>query len=141
MRVRCLKTKINNPWPELLETGWWNADGYLTIGKEYDVFAIHSTWLRRNIGCYLICDDVYNDQDYYWPLYIPNFYFEVIDNTKPPFWAVSSKDPDYEGPPEIGPDKRGKYSYYEAIVDGDPAAVATFRRIRAMTMSFNKLIG
>ena len=49
MRVRCLKTEINNPWPELLEAGWWDADGYLTIGKEYDVFAIHSTWLSRNI--------------------------------------------------------------------------------------------
>jgi hypothetical protein len=39
MRVRCITIFIDNPITELEECGWSNADGYLTVNKEYTVYA------------------------------------------------------------------------------------------------------
>ncbi len=122
MRVRCITTIIDNPCPSLRNAGWWKADLYLTVGKEYEVYAIHSSWIL-GIEAYLVCDDNYNDKDYSWPIYIPTCFFEIIDFKKPSFWCFSSKDPDYEGPPELSPDK------YESLVEGEPNAISSFRRL------------
>lgn len=124
MRVRCITTTINNPSEELLKSGWWHADGYLTVGKEYEVYAILSSFLN-GVDAYLVCDDYYNDRNYYWPLYIPACYFEIIDESKPASWKRSLINPKYEGPSEIGIDK------YEALIDGDEEILSSFRQIRA----------
>lgn len=124
MTVKCIRILIENPSVNLLKNGWWHAENYLTVGKEYEVYAIHSSFLSFGCAAFLVCDDNYNDKDYYWPLYFPSCFFEIIDNVKPSFWMISPEDPDYYGPPEIGPE------YFEKLVDGDAAVLAAFRRIR-----------
>ena len=124
MRVRCISTNILNPSKNLDKCGWRRAENYLTIGKEYEVYAVYSSYYFSGGDAYLVCDDNYNDSNYYWPLYIPACFFEIINNDKPPFWMISPDNPRYCGPAEIGPE------YYENLVNGDVAALAAFRRIR-----------
>ena len=45
-----------NPITELEECGWSNADGYLTVNKEYTVYAKYYSWFS-GIDAYLVCDD------------------------------------------------------------------------------------
>lgn len=123
MRVRCITTTIIYPDDSLKKSGWWHAEKYLTIGKEYEVYAIHTSWLN-GIACYLVCDDNYNDMDYNYPIYIPTCYFEIVNNLKPSIWISPHNNPDYEGPIELSPEK------YESIVDGNPNSIASFRRIK-----------
>ena len=124
MRIKCITTLINNPDEYLLKSGWWHAEKYLTIGKEYEVYAVYSSYYSPGCDAYLICDDNYNDMNYYWPLYIPACFFEIIDEVKPSFWIISPDNPNYFGPAEIGP------KYLEKLVDGDVTVLAAFRRIR-----------
>ena len=81
---------------------------------------------------YLVCDDNYDDKSYYWPLYIPACFFEIIDNTKPSNWRESPDFPNYCGPDEIGP------AYYEKLVDGEATVLAAFRRIRKKIPNLNR---
>lgn len=126
MKVKCLKTEISNPDRSLLCSGWWHAEKYLTIRKEYEVYAISKARNEKEFDAYLVCPDIFDDISYYWPTYIPTCYFEVIDDTKPSFWDISTKFPYYEGPLELNPE------HYECIIDGDPEAVESFRRIRVL---------
>ncbi len=130
MRVRCITIFIDNPITELEECGWSNADGYLTVNKEYTVYAKYYSWFS-GIDAYLVCDDNYNDRDYYWPVYIPICYFEVIDSEKPSFWTITTKDPGYEGPNELIPSK------YEALLNGNAEVISAFRRIKKMSEDEN----
>lgn len=124
MKVRCVKTEINNPSPELESSGWSDAEGYLTLGKEYEVFAFFRSYHGKDIDAYLICDDFYNDMDYNYPLYIPAMFFIITDDSKPSFWITPPDNPRYEGPPELVQEK------YEAILDGDPVLIAAFRKLK-----------
>lgn len=124
MRVKCITTLIDKPSVSLKKSGWWRAENYLTVGKEYEVYAMYSSYYFPGCDAFLVCDDNYNDHDYYWPLYIPACFFEIVDNAKPSSWVMSPDNPRYYGPKEIGPD------YYEGLVDGDASLLASFRRIR-----------
>ncbi|MBQ7421068.1 MAG: hypothetical protein IJV27_02815 [Prevotella sp.] len=123
MRVKCITTIIDNPSTNLLKSGWRNAEKYLTVGKEYEVYAVYTSYYYPGGDAFLICDDNYNDNNYYWPLYIPTCFFETIDNTRPSFWNISPDNPNYYGPSDINPQN------YEQLVDGDVEAIAAFRRI------------
>lgn len=128
MRVKCITTLINNPSVDLLKSGWWHAENYLTVGKKYDVYAFFSSYYFPGGDAFLVCDDNYNDNDYYWPLYIPTCFFDVIDDYKPTIWKISPDNPRYCGPVEIGP------NYYENLMDGDTVTLMAFRRIRDLLM-------
>ena len=123
MRVRCITTIIENPNVDLYKSGWWHAENYLTVGKEYEVYAVYKSYYFPEKDAFLICDDNYNGNSYYWPLYIPACFFETIDNTKPSFWNISPDNPNYYGPPELSPQN------YENLVEGDVEALAAFRKI------------
>lgn len=121
MRVICIKTELNNPSQLVIRRGWAEANGYLTIGKVYEVFAIiHSN--NSEDEFVLICDDFFNDLDYSFPIYVPAAYFQIVDPIIPSEWTRSVNYPDYEGYAELTPDK------YENIVNGDPKAISEFRK-------------
>lgn len=128
MRVRCITTIISDPTSDLLKTGWWHAENYLTVDKEYEVYAISKSYYGEE-DAFLICDDNYNGTDYYYPIFIPKCYFDIIDDTKPSFWSISPRFPNYEGPEEFGPGK------YESLVDGDPDIILSFQRIQYQHMN------
>ena len=119
MKVRCIATKAINPPAGLEQAGWTDVHKLVTVGKEYEVYAIHSSWLCGGLWYMLLHD--FDDVQY-----IPARYFEVTDSSKPAFWRVSPDDPHYEGPEELGPE------HYEALVDGDTETVSAFDRIRAL---------
>ena len=131
MRVKCISTVIKNPSHSLLESGWWHAEEYLTIGKEYDVYAVYKSYYY-DIDAYLLCDDLYNGINYYWPLYIPTCFFVITDEKKPSFWKNFLDNPNYEGPDELIPEK------YEALVNGDLEALASFHIIQELLNCCNK---
>lgn len=123
MIIKCITTVIPNPSAALLRTGWWHADGYLTIGKKYEVYAIQ-TECYDDIDAYLICDDLYDEESYYWPLYMPTCYFEIIDSYIPSSWILSSRFPGYNGPIDLMPDN------YELLLAGDLRRIKAFQRIK-----------
>ena len=120
MKVKCIRTLIDNPPRSISESGWKDAGNSLTIGKLYTVFAINH---RGDCDWYLICDDNYNDMGgYNYPVYIPALFFLIKDHHKPGNWAVFPRDNCFEGPPELS------FEYYEKIVEGDPSALSSFRK-------------
>lgn len=124
MKAKCITTIIDSPDFDLIKSGWWHVENYLTVGKEYVVYAVYSSCYCPGSDAFLVCDDNYNDNSYYWPVYIPACFFEITDNVRPDNWIVSQENPKYCGPAEIGP------CYYESLVDGDAEVLAAFRRIK-----------
>ena len=114
MRVRCIRTEVPNPVKELKLSGW-GVCRYLTVGAEYEVYAIKFS----GIPSYLLNLD--SEQKVY---YFLACFFDLIDSSKPPFWIAS---PEYEGPVELS----GPY-VYEDLFDGEPEAVSALRRIRTI---------
>ena len=126
MRVRCIISKIANSAYNLKirNTGWVQAGHHLTIGKEYEVYAFYNSYFGNGIDAYLICDDNFDGREYYWPIYIPTIFFEIIDSSKPDFWIDIGNNSEYTGPVELTMEN------YEALLDGDSAAVAGFKWTR-----------
>ena len=121
MKVKCVRVLISNSPRSISDSGWANVEQSLTKGCLYTVLAIDH---RRECDWYLICDDSYNDMSgYNYPVYVPSLFFLIKDHYKPSNWRISLDGSGYEGPPELS------YEYYEKIVDGDPYALASFRRI------------
>ena len=118
-------TLVENPDAGLERTGWEHAEDYLTVGREYEVYAVYSSYYCPGGDAYLICDDNYDGKHYYWPIYIPACYFEITDSNKPLSWIVSPQYPRYEGPAELTPDK------YELLVDGNRDMIKAFQIIKA----------
>ncbi|GAB78172.1 hypothetical protein SAMN05421595_0693 [Austwickia chelonae] len=101
----------------------------LTLEDEYEVFAVTvflgTTW-------YYVMDDDGNP----WPTWVPAALFDVEDGSISPTWCLGyfrfGRDDQY--PILSFPEWAHDHQFYERLVDGDAAAVATFERRRLELM-------
>lgn len=120
MLVVCVVEKLVNASRSIKESGWDSAEEYVSIGKEYPVYAIQK---RENIDWYLVCDNLCLQGVYPYPLYVPSLYFKVLDSSVPASWIHT-----HDG---YGPDILvGEHSIYEDLTDCKPEAINLFLRIK-----------
>lgn len=86
MLVKCIKLQENNPVLEKI--GWDNVEGHLTLLKEYVVLAIEEDRAGDGMRWLLICDDLSEELPSKFPYYIPECYFETVDNTPSKYWIT-----------------------------------------------------
>ena len=120
MLVRCIKATMTNPSALLQKTGWNDASWGLTVGTEYEVYAVYRSWYGDSEDAYLICDDINGIGIKGGPIYAPMAYFEIVDGTMPSFWIKEPEFPGYYGP-------AGLMNDYEKLVDGERTALASFQ--------------
>jgi hypothetical protein len=131
MKIQCVSNSAAR-LPDVIidpETGFPRSLVFaLTVGKQYVVYGM--TVYRDHLW-YYICDEQYT----YYPIWNPSPLFEIVDSRLSVYWRV--------GLYRCGADRNvmsviafdewvSDPFYYDKLTDGDPAAVATFRKYKAL---------
>ena len=120
MIVMCKQIHTENT--VMKSTGWADASSYLTVGKCYVVYA---SIIADGITWYLICDDNFNIS-YNYPLYIPEFFFSIIDNSYSRYWITTENSAE-TGFKEI----LSTPGYLEKLIDGNLDIIHNFNEIKS----------
>ncbi len=96
MKVKCVGNDKTYLTKEIIKEalGSYNRDESISIGKEYIVYAVYT--MKSNLW-YLICDDYYDGENFYWPIFRPSAFFEIIDATPSIYWVSKEEIDDYDG--------------------------------------------
>lgn len=123
MIITCTKLMSTKNQPEL--SGWSDANGYITIGNSYVVYAYK---IYKDIIWYLICDDNYGIT-YDYPLYLPDIFFMPSDKSASKYWIKTSNGL----VTEAGfTDIINNSVFYEDLTDGDAYAINKFKHIKSL---------
>lgn len=120
MTITCDKTHSDSI--RMKSIGWADASSYLTVGKCYVVYASMTT---DGITWYLICDDNFGIS-YNYPLYIPEFFFYITDNSYSSYW-ITTEDSAETGFKEI----LSIPGYLEKLIDGNLDIIHNFNEIKS----------
>jgi len=98
----------------------------LIVGKEYVVYALseyyQSTW-------YCICDELYT----YHPMWIPQPFFELIDNRLSRYWVFSFKEDLKKNRFFLGfPEWANQLDFYDNLTDGEEKEVKVFKAYKEL---------
>jgi Cysteine-rich CPCC len=120
MKVRAVRNRYVDCPPHVAWKGSRETQTYLTIGKEYEVYAVSFYG-----GCLLLL--VIRDGGF--QSFVPSWFFEIVDMSLPADWRINLFDdrPDLQG--AIGPEffvRDGES--YDALIESYPEAVEKFLR-------------
>lgn len=110
----------------------------LTVGRPYVVYAL--TTSIGGLWAYVASDHYADDSSYNYPVWHPLPLFEIVDGRLSPTWVAGQRgDGDAYEIVLSFPEWAANPRFYEALVDGDEAAVATFRRYKTILDSEHRL--
>ncbi len=120
MKVRAIRNSYVDAPPHVAWQGYPETQSYLTIGKEYEVYALS---FYRGCLLLLLIDDTRTES------FRPSWFFEIIDKSLPADWQINLFDGGQYNQGAIGPDffvRDGES--YDALIDEHPEAVEKFLR-------------
>lgn len=128
MKVRCISASgdtIDNPMAKAhFISNADSPDPEFAKGAEYPVFGVI---LRDRFVWYLLCAHV--DCEYPTPQF--GQLFEVVDNRIPAHWVMRVVSGNFRGPSLLPAAWSGDPMFLERLIDGVPASVDLFERLRA----------
>lgn len=115
MKVRAIRNSFVDAPPHIAKMGFPRSKTHLTIGKEYDVYAVS---VYKGCMCLLVIVD-HGDESF-----MPSWFFEIVERTVPKDWQINLfDDGDYLqgliGPEFIVRDAES----YDALINEEPEAV------------------
>lgn len=126
MKCRCIRRSIAELSPDDARHFGRHVhldEVHLEIGREYLIFGV---LLRDGRPWYLLCEE--EDDDYLKPHF--SELFELVDPRIPPDWSLALHNTN-AGPFALLPTAwAADPAFLEKLVDGEPAAVAAFSRLR-----------
>jgi|GEM_PF-2172706 len=132
MRVRCIATHISDDLAQQLGDGEYRRWGYpeLSVGWEYVVYGLHfaSRSTKYGTGIWVV---VVGDH-FELPVIAPLGFFEVIDTRISRHWEFQ---PWEGGGIALCPPSFADAYYVIELQEGDPHALAGFRRVRRLLES------
>jgi len=98
----------------------------LVINKKYIVYALSEYY---NCTWFCICDELYT----YHPMWIPHYFFEVVDNRISRYWVFSFKqDIDKNRFFFSVPEWALQLDFYDRLTDGETYEVQTFQAYKKL---------
>jgi len=127
MKIKCITNLAKNIPPEVLANyASSNSSIPLIVDKQYVVYALseyyQNTW-------YCICDETYT----YHPMWIPQQFFQVVDNRISRYWVFSFKEDLDKNRFFFGfSEWANQLNFYDNLTDGEQQEVQIFKSYKEL---------
>lgn len=115
MKVRAIRNSFVDAPPHVAKKGFPRTQTHLTVGKEYDVYAM--SFYEGCLSLLVIADHGHES-------FRPSWFFEIVERTLPADWQVNLFDDGNYLQGLIGPEfivRDGES--YDALINEEPKAV------------------
>lgn len=127
MKIKCITNIAKNIPPEVLANyASPNSSIPLIIDKQYIVYALSEYY--QNIW-YCVCDELYT----FHPMWIPQQFFQLVDNRISRYWVFSFKEDANKNRFFLGfPEWANQLDFYDNLTDGKQQEIKIFKSYKEL---------